>query len=574
MNNVDIEYTTKITLAMKIRFITSFLLLTIIDPTNSYADFASTIKNLSSDEHLKTYTSKPNAVNATAFALHPSWYQIKRKAENDPEFYGTPMSIKEIDYAGKKWKCGNNYCYTYQIIINRPGNDNGSGIVYFGTTPFEIQYWVGNAYSYESDALAAITGGYDISKLQTRPKELILSFDKPFVPGNYNLKIAPFPFPSTYGSTFSKFIEYYRHDYKSSFDAMDGYLALGYRLKDVLQGLVLGKIRDVSIDALMLKVANQYGVYLSLEIPAVMPNIIGMDVENAHNELLQSSLKPEPRNWECMKTAKEPLIGKVFESQYRSGQLLKANEKVRYSYYCAKVAMPNIKGMNTTDASNILKQLGLTPAPAKLPTHQQRLNGKVFKQQFDTGDLLIVGQGVAYKFYEYEELKLDSSIQAGSQCPKQNPGNIFENKWDNNNNPKDGAYILCNYFHDGALSYQAQYANNKKEGLILMYQNNAGHRLANSIRYSDGKRNGITETYAHDKNKYYLLRMTSYNKDKATHSKQWYSNGKTSRETTYDEEGKAHIQYNYAKNGKLTYCTEWNDKRQPMDCKTKIVRHY
>ena len=167
----------------------------------------------------------------------------------------------------------------------------------------------------------------------------------------------------------------------------------------------------------------------------------------------------------------------------------------------------------------------------------------------------------------YKPTKVKSSTQAGSLCPKQNPGRNSKNKWDTNRNPKDGTYVLCNYFNDGVLSYQAPYVNNRKDGLVLMYQNNAPHRLANSIQYSKGRRNGNTATYVNDRSKYYLLRVTSYNNDQATRSKQWYSNGKVSKETIYDKAGNVYMQYNYAKNGKLTSCTKWNHKRQPTSCK-------
>lgn len=342
-----------------------------------------------------------HANQSKSFMLHPSWYNIKHKAENDPMFYGKPMYIKKIEHTGKRWKCGDKYCYSYRIVINRPSRDKGDGVIWYGTSPFKIEYWVGEAYSLQSDVLAALTGGYDISQLQEKRREIILSFNKAFLPGKYYLKIAPFPYPSLHGSSLAKYVGYYRHDLYSLYEAADDYFGLAKELKNVMSGLIFGKIQDVAIDTLLIKVANKYGIYLVLEIPAVMPNILGKDVKQAHSELLNSSLRPEPRNWKCTKTRDSSLYGKVFKTQYKAGKLLNLNQRVIYDYYCFPNPVPNIRGMYTKDADQVLRKSGFRPAPGKcIPTQNKKLHNKVFRYALKAD----LNERVAYKYYCFKEI--------------------------------------------------------------------------------------------------------------------------------------------------------------------------
>lgn len=548
---------------------------------NSFMD---TLAELTSDEHLNSISLNNTASISQPFILHPSWYKITHKAEPDYGGFGSPMVLKNIGYRGKKWNCGDKYCYTYGITIKRPGNDRGNGILRFGDIPFSIEYWVGDIHPnvFGIDMASTIAGGYSITKVQGKGNDLTLVFNKAFIPGKYKLKIAPFPYPTVRGSTLMKFVEYYRHDYKSVADETYKYYKYyeaGHTLASALYGLVGGKLKDISVNTVLIKVIDKLGVHLVLEIPAVMPDIIGMHAQRAHSELLKSSLRPESKNWGCKKTQDKSLFGKVFKAQFAPGKLLNLNQKVIYEYYCLNQVvsnvrvMPNIKGRYTKEADNLLRQAGLTPAPGQcVATQNKRLHNKVFKHQFKPGQRLKANQRVPYKYYCYEELEVTGSFTGYTQCPKRNPGKNPKNKFDTNNNSKDGTYIICNYFRDGALQYQAPYLNGQKHGLILISQGASPHRLADLVTYKNGLKEGVKRTWVTSGNHYYLLRESMYSKDKQKTSIQWHSTGKISAETEYKSNGRTRLQYKYNKHGKFTYCTEWDSTGHPMDCKTKRRR--
>ena len=469
--------------------------------------------------------SESHASNKQSFTLTSKWYKIKHKAENDPQFYGRPMSINKIEHTGKKWKCDNKYCYTYRIIINRPSNDRGDGIVRYGTTPFKIEYWIGEAYSQESDILAAIDGGYDISQLKAKRRELILSFNKPFVPGKYRLKIAPFPYPSLEGSSLAKFMNYYRHDLYSVYEAADDYLSYGEALKDVMSGLIVGKIQDVTIDTIMIKVANKYGVYVVVDIPSVMPGVVGMHVKKGHKELVLSSLRPEPKNWECKKTKDRSLFGKIIKAQYSAGKLLPANEKVIYEYYCPGIPMPKIKGMYKVDVDKTLRKLGLRPSAGKcVITYNKNLDKKVFRHQFAVGEELAKNQRVAYKYYCFNK-KQKTSITY-KECPKRNPGNKDRFTIDINNKANDGTHLRCVYYNHGALKVQSTYIDNKQHGLSSGYLNTFPHDLAYTIEMKNGKKHGLHRKWRTYKNTYYRSSEATYVNGKLKTSTRWNKDGK------------------------------------------------
>lgn len=281
-------------------------------------------------------TASKASSNPAPFILDPTWYEIKHWAEWDAEFYGAPLFIEEIQYTGKRWLgTDDKYSYGYRVIIRRPGEDNGSGIVYLGDIPFRILYWAGEAERLLSDFIPSVYGYETYQDWNpNKPRQLILYFKDTFPPGKYSMKIAPLPYPSSHGSTLAKYVKLVRSDEASYLSGAWDFFYGGMSFVRNLKNMAGGKALDVAIDTFMIEGANKYGVSFMLEIPAFMPDIHDMDARVANKELFRSGLNPAPGT--CVQPPHQGLQGKVFKERYAAGYSLNANTNVPYKYYCYK----------------------------------------------------------------------------------------------------------------------------------------------------------------------------------------------------------------------------------------------
>ncbi|MBU1054460.1 MAG: hypothetical protein KKC46_11615 [Proteobacteria bacterium] len=165
-----------------------------------------------------------------------------------------------------------------------------------------------------------------------------------------------------------------------------------------------------------------------------------------------------------------------------------------------------------------------------------------------------------------------------SSCPKMKPDNRSSFRAYPNGQTSGNTYRNCAYFGNGYLQLEEAYVNGKREGLVTNYawSNEHNFSYANQrTNYSNGKRNGIQDIYSVSKSgAVYRMRFTTYS-DGIQHgdSAQWYDNGQTSKETNFFA-GKPTLQYNYNRDGSLSYCTKWGSDHKPRNCKTGEIRRY
>jgi hypothetical protein len=162
-------------------------------------------------------------------------------------------------------------------------------------------------------------------------------------------------------------------------------------------------------------------------------------------------------------------------------------------------------------------------------------------------------------------------------CPKTQPGDRSTFKAYPYDQASGGTYRRCVYFGNGYLKLEEPYVNGKLDGLRTTYtwsNENKFSYASDRSNFANGKREGLQESYGLSKNGAVYRRSFTTYLDGMQHgdSAQWYESGQTSKETTFFE-GKPILQYNYGKDGTLSYCTEWGSDRKPRNCETGKIRH-
>lgn len=504
-------------------YISCLFFLSISTPVSSSDNFSSVMNRLTSADHINKL-SLDKLMSKTKIStykrdydvtkLERKFYKIEHNAENSPQFFGKGISIEKIVFFNDVFKCKDNkYCRRFAIILNRPGNDNGSGVINPKGLPFKIQYWIGDPTSKRSTALAALQGGYDIKQIRSKnPQEIILLFEGNFVPGRYYMKIVPFPYPSTYGATVQKFMEYYRHDYKSYFESLYN-LMQGASIKAQLIKLAADKAKDVSLDTLMLWIADNYGIDFILDIPAIMPRIVGTEVSETIDTISLHGIKLLSNN-KCTEIIDEnSLAGEIYYSEYPQDKQLYKYQEVEIKYYCGasfetsnSIDVPDLRGMTALEANLKIKSLGLYPFPRKCtPTKHKNLDKKVYYSK----EVANSDYSVEYNYYCYKDITPEINFSKYKLCPKQNPGKKSSYKFDSNDNTKDKKYLICKY-KGKSLYEQRPTVNGKLHGLYLKYFSRLPDFISKKVYYANGKRHGESKSWAVDKNNKHYLNFHSF----------------------------------------------------------------
>ena len=166
----------------------------------------------------------------------------------------------------------------------------------------------------------------------------------------------------------------------------------------------------------------------------------------------------------------------------------------------------------------------------------------------------------------------DSINNNYSSCPKTKPDNRSSFKAYPNGQNSGNTYRYCYYFKNGYLKREEPYKNGKLDGLKTSYSWSKKYNfsyISYRENYSNGKRNGLYEYYRLTKNgAVYRASLNTYS-DGILHgdAAQWHENGQTKSNSNHIN-GRVVLRYNYREDGTFTYCTKWNDKGYPYDCKT------
>jgi hypothetical protein len=124
-------------------------------------------------------------------------------------------------------------------------------------------------------------------KKHGHPRKIVLYLFEGYRPNNKykkRIRIGILPYPMVAGYDIKSAIYAYRSDYKT---------LLQYLLKmTTLGGVVISKVKDLTIDSILDRVLTYYGAVIELEVLSKVPNIKGMLENNARKELEMRRLIP------------------------------------------------------------------------------------------------------------------------------------------------------------------------------------------------------------------------------------------------------------------------------------------
>ena len=264
---------------------------------------------------------------------------------------------------------------------------------------------------------------------------------------------------------------------------------------------------------------------------------------------------------------------KLISAHIRASQIIKANLR--------EELLPNIKQLirkresatnqNTSSNNNNFQQNNTSFDDVLQDlTSDEHLNSLSFDNILSAN-----GEGTAIQDNQVDSFDGDWNDALNdnyTSCPKTKPDNRSSFRAYPNGQNTGNTYRYCNYFKNGHLQREEPYVNGKLDGLKTIYSWSNKYNFSYvSYRenYSNGKRDGLYEYYRLTKNgAVYRASLNTYS-DGVLHgdAAQWYENGQTKSNSNHFN-GKIKLQYNYREDGTFSYCTKWNDKGYPYDCKT------
>ena len=166
----------------------------------------------------------------------------------------------------------------------------------------------------------------------------------------------------------------------------------------------------------------------------------------------------------------------------------------------------------------------------------------------------------------------NSNSKSGGKCPLKNPGQKLSYQFDTNNKPKDGTYLLCEYFKNGFLKHQKPYVNGVLHGLSKGYlgkqfKEKPSHRLKYKIEYKLGKRDGTYKYYGVDfiSGIYFQEFEKKYVKGKVRIAAQYHDNTNIRDKRVIAADGVV-IHTRYGRDGKMKACAKRDKEGKTTKC--------
>jgi len=265
----------------------------------------------------------------------------------------------------------------------------------------------------------------------------------------------------------------------------------------------------------------------------------------------------------------------IISSHIRASQIVKANLR--------KGLLPDLKELikkrenssnpNTNLNDNTYHQQNNSSSIDVLEriTSDEHLNALSFDNILSSSN----GGGIAIQDTQVDSFDGDWNNATNnnySSCPKTKPDDRSSFKAYPNGQNSGDTYRYCFYFGNGYLKREEPYVNGKLDGLKTTYSWSKEYNFSYASyreNYSKGKRNGLYEYYGLTRaGAVYRLTLETYSEGiQHGDASQWYENGQTKNDSKFFQ-GKIVLQYNYREDGTFTYCTKWDNKGHPFDCKT------
>ncbi len=218
--------------------------------------------------------------SSTSFA--DPW-RITKYGKSSP-FYGAPFKVLKVKVVKEIIRDGKAY-YQYKMILQRPSWDDSTGVVktntlnlrlyYFAASPGLNPYW---------SLYKGLTVGQH--KKKGHPGKIVIYLFEGFQPSRLKrrIRIGAIPYPMVAGYSVKSAVGIYRSDYVSLLEFL--------LEKTTLAGVVIGKVKDMTIDSILDRTLTYYGAVVEMEVLAKVPGIRGIPVETAIRELRMRTLKP------------------------------------------------------------------------------------------------------------------------------------------------------------------------------------------------------------------------------------------------------------------------------------------
>ena len=337
-------------------------------------------------------------------------------------FFGRPFEVLEVQPTGKDFqdKLNKKIYYTYRVVLQRPGRDNGWGVARIGGVRMRLYYWAAADVASPFTALAKYKAFQDIHSVSD--DKVIVNIQSGLPPGKRRIRIAIFPYPMlTKYYSLRDLLRYEPVEYARYVKDILENIAASSSPMAFLALMLLDKIEDLGVEGLLMGLAMEFGRIIEFEIPAVMPNIRFATPEDAAQRLKNCSLIPNPDYTNTILTNIKERGNRVAKVMYDFGDKLKAGTTVAYKFF----------------------------EYTSIPQKNSSLN--IYSSNYSP---------------DADHAEIDFSGFSSEKCPKRNPGTKHNYSFPSNHN---GNRVYCRYYNNGRLAQQVPYKNHKSEGWDIGY---------------------------------------------------------------------------------------------------------
>ena len=215
-------------------------------------------------------------------------------AGNTSEIMGKHIIIRDVQVVNEHIVNGK-AVYMYKLIIQRPSNDNGTGVAPWvapwGVANTRLYYWAGkwdnqNYFSLDDDREVVQVPFERNDKLIVVwvPQGMTPSRNKQYI------RVGALPYPMAFGYDFRRALQK-EENVREYF----GYLKLLFQVTNfplLVASYVGGQIKNYTVDSLLSKWITIYGQVIEIEVRTKIPNITGATIQQADKLLRERYLMP------------------------------------------------------------------------------------------------------------------------------------------------------------------------------------------------------------------------------------------------------------------------------------------
>ena len=236
-----------------------------------------------------------NILSITSTSFADRWVAgwgnpLRQNAGNTSEIMGEHIVVRDV-YVVDEHIVNGKAVYMYKLIIQRPSNDNGTGVAPWGPADTRLYYWAGR---WDKNSYFSLRKDKAVVQVPFKGNSRLIVVWNPhgMTPSRtpQYIRVGAFPSPMIFGYDLRRIIQT-----EEGMRKYIGYLELLVKFTS-FPGLVLSyfgeELKNQTVDSLLSKWITIYGQIIEIEVRTSIPNITGKTIKQADKLLRERYLIP------------------------------------------------------------------------------------------------------------------------------------------------------------------------------------------------------------------------------------------------------------------------------------------